>query len=380
MLSSNNNENLGNEDKEESLQMNILPSEFYGGNNPVVTFKKVEKQLGETESNSSLSSADKKIFDKQTAVGGDSRIHPANLLAQKKFLVFGSFGIFILTVGVFGAYYIYSQKSPTNVVVQNTTSTQSVESTSTLVVDISNPPTSTFSTTTSAVVETQLRFPTILFPKALDSDKDGLTDNEEDFFTTDPGVADTDGDSFDDGREIFYLYNPAGREPMRLVDSGSVEQFTNDYYGYTMYYPKSWKLASVDKNSQDVLISTVTGDFVEVRAFEKIPNENFETWFSRVAIGEKIQDLKDFVSYFNEKGLQRKDGLVYYFVTQDRILVILYHPSEETSTIRFPVVPNLVARSLKFVPPEGSIYLNLNQPAVPSSSAGRNLNTTSSYK
>jgi hypothetical protein len=99
-----------------------------------------------------------------------------------------------------------------------------------------------------------------------------------------------------------------------------------------------------------------------------------------VAIGEKIQDLKDFVSYFNEKGLQRKDGLVYYFVTQDRILVILYHPSEETSTIRFPVVPNLVARSLKFVPPEGSIYLNLNQPAVPSSSAGRNLNTTSSYK
>jgi hypothetical protein len=211
MLSSNNNENLGNEDKEESLQMNILPSEFYGGNNPVVTFKKVEKQLGETESNSSLSSADKKIFDKQTAVGGDSRIHPANLLAQKKFLVFGSFGIFILTVGVFGAYYIYSQKSPTNVVVQNTTSTQSVESTSTLVVDISNPPTSTFSTTTSAVVETQLRFPTILFPKALDSDKDGLTDNEEDFFTTDPGVADTDGDSFDDGREIFYLYNPAGR-------------------------------------------------------------------------------------------------------------------------------------------------------------------------
>lgn len=45
---------------------------------------------------------------------------------------------------------------------------------------------------------------------ALDSDSDGLTDQDEVRYQTNPSVADTDGDGYLDGAEIQKGYNPRG--------------------------------------------------------------------------------------------------------------------------------------------------------------------------
>ena len=44
----------------------------------------------------------------------------------------------------------------------------------------------------------------------LDTDGDGLFDDEEKTYGTDPTKADTDGDSFSDGVEVKNGYNPLG--------------------------------------------------------------------------------------------------------------------------------------------------------------------------
>ncbi|OGI25617.1 MAG: hypothetical protein A3J76_06095 [Candidatus Moranbacteria bacterium RBG_13_45_13] len=47
----------------------------------------------------------------------------------------------------------------------------------------------------------------------LDSDQDGLTDQEERMIGTDPGRADTDGDGYSDGKEVESGYNPLKPSP-----------------------------------------------------------------------------------------------------------------------------------------------------------------------
>jgi len=54
-------------------------------------------------------------------------------------------------------------------------------------------------------------------PKKIDSDDDGLSDREEvKVYLTDPNNSDTDGDGYTDGGEVKSGYNPSG--PGKLID------------------------------------------------------------------------------------------------------------------------------------------------------------------
>jgi hypothetical protein len=59
----------------------------------------------------------------------------------------------------------------------------------------------------------------------LDADNDGLTDEEETVFGTDPQKADSDADGFSDSVEVINLYNPAGFKPTRLIEANLVKQY-----------------------------------------------------------------------------------------------------------------------------------------------------------
>jgi hypothetical protein len=69
----------------------------------------------------------------------------------------------------------------------------------------------------------------------LDSDQDGLTDQEEHMIGTDPGKADTDGDGYSDGKEVESGYNPLKPAPgdkvvptTRASSSGATQTDTTD--------------------------------------------------------------------------------------------------------------------------------------------------------
>ncbi|MEK9132826.1 MAG: tripartite tricarboxylate transporter substrate-binding protein, partial [Patescibacteria group bacterium] len=56
---------------DQTISVQTIPADFYGGVNPVVKFKKVEREVV-LESKPELTAPEKKMFDKSTAAGGDS--------------------------------------------------------------------------------------------------------------------------------------------------------------------------------------------------------------------------------------------------------------------------------------------------------------------
>jgi hypothetical protein len=219
-----------------------------------------------------------------------------------------------------------------------------------------------------------LDFPSILLGDSVDGDTDGLTDKEEaDVFNTDPGVPDTDNDGYQDGHEAYYLYNPAGKEPERLIEAGFFKEYENPQWHYKIYYPSMWALGNIDNEYRDILWSTLTGENIELQTITKDPQQSFSDWFSEWAPGEKYGDLVKFETYFNVQGYNRPDYLVYYFPTTDRVYVLVYHNTPDTTVINYRTVLKTMARSFRLPPGSaGSIISDF------SSSSEKGVNTAAS--
>lgn len=343
---------FGRSDKKKTslpdIKITKMPDDFYGGINPVVKFQNVEKVIKPAQiTKPVLSSADKKIFDQKTVVGAGNKLHPINLFTSWKFLVVAGVGILVIGGSVMGFYYWRQYRQTLAVVpepiqpviepvvvVPEVTSTPVIEPEPVVVV----PP---------VVAETNLDFPSSLLGDSVDTDKDGITDVAEELFGTDPAVPDSDNDNYPDGHEVYYLYNSAGKEPMKIVDSGLVSVFTNPIFLYKIYYPKSWAVGNTDISYKDVLFSTVTGENVEIKVMDMDPAESFSRWFSHNATGEQLADYLPFESVFKETGFVRKDDLVYFLPKGNQVFVILYHTTD-SSIVNYRVVIKMITRSFQF--------------------------------
>ncbi len=326
--------------------IHVIPTDFYGGMNPVVTFKDVSREVV-LNRGAVVSPADKKLLDKQTAVGSGEVLHPANLLANPKFLALAALGLFVVIGGGVTLYYVLTSKPETPVVPIVTTPIPTdtapiVEAPTTPLITPSS--TEPVVTTPVSLADQPLTFPSVLLGDSVDTDKDELTDREEELFATDLNIPDTDSDTYSDSHELFYLYNPAGKEPQKLLDSGLVKQYTNPSFGYTLYYPISWALGDVDGTSRDMLFSTLTGENIEVRVFDKEATEDFATWFQKRAPDQKYSDVQNFDTYFDGKGYRRQDWLVYYFPTANHVYVLVYHTTD-SNIINYRTVLKVMARS-----------------------------------
>ena len=191
-----------------------------------------------------------------------------------------------------------------------------------------------------------LEVPSILLGSSADSDNDGLSDSEEELFGTDMGKPDTDGDGYEDGLEITNLYSPSVIAPMRLISTDSAKEFMNPYFNYRVYYPASWAAGNVDDKYRDMLFSTITGENIEIRVFDKTPGQTFDDWFSEWAKGEQLGALKDISTVFKGQGRARNDGLVYYFQDENRVYVLVYHVTGG-NTVNYRRVIEMMAQSFR---------------------------------
>lgn len=57
----------------------------------------------------------------------------------------------------------------------------------------------------------------------IDSDKDGLTDWQEEIYKTDPNNPDTDGDGYSDGEEVLSGYDPLAQAPNDKISGKAIE-------------------------------------------------------------------------------------------------------------------------------------------------------------
>lgn len=105
-----------------------------------------------------------------------------------------------------------------------------------------------------AVVETKSFIPFVSDIEEIDTDNDGLSDDEEtDIFGTNPRNADTDGDGLPDGLEVDLWFDPLDANPDG--DSfGDKEEYENDTDPFVYDY-------TVAESSEDVIKGALLGDF-----------------------------------------------------------------------------------------------------------------------
>ncbi|MBP9761285.1 MAG: hypothetical protein KBD15_03545 [Candidatus Magasanikbacteria bacterium] len=232
----------------------------------------------------------------------------------------------------------------------------------------------------SLSTSTVILFPSARISLAPDSDGDELTDMEEEVFRTDVSTWDSDSDGYHDGREVFNLYNPTGIAPEKIIDSGLVREYVNPVWQYRVYYPTSWQVDAVDPNGDQVLFSSISGEYIEVRSLSKKTNESFDMWFAEHARGEQYTDLVSRTNRFQIPTRYRSDGLVGYVESADAIFVLLYRTGIQETFVRFPHVHTLLLQSFRpyrtltdipkqvVLPPSGntatsSLNINILSPA-----------------
>jgi hypothetical protein len=324
-----------------------MPKEFYGGANPVVVFKDFKKEVVLNKPGA-LSAQEKRSLDRATVVGSNQTRHLSQLLTSSKFLLLSGLVFFVLFVGGAGIYYWWTLRQPTGMAAYPppalTVVEPSIPSTTEPVGAVE--PTSTLSEINTNDTKNILEFPTKSLVDSADRDNDGLTDLTEQLFNTNQALPDSDGDSYSDAHEIFYLYNPAGAEPMKLLDAGTVKEYINPIFGYSLYSPISWAIGNTGEDYRDVLFSAASGDSIEVLVAEKEASQDFSAWLFQNAPSEQFSDYQSFVSRFGAIGLERTDKLVYFFVEPTRVYVLAYH-APAINLVNYRLVLSMMARSFR---------------------------------
>lgn len=160
-------------------------------------------------------------------------------------------------------------------------------------------------------------------PGGLDSDSDGLSDAEEAVFGTDARVPDTDRDGFLDGNEVFHLYNPAAKAPVRLLDSGLVTAFVSQA-GWSIYVPRGWTSTLDTSDGSRATIRTGQGETFRISIQDNPNNATLSDWYIAGHAGASASQLREFQTKGGLNGLlgpERTDAL---FAWEGKVFVIQY--------------------------------------------------------
>ncbi len=363
-----------------TARIETMPGAFYAGADPVIYQNSVDKPLTENSTNLSVTAPVQKPplvppkiqAPKSTPVAPPEKaslekpLPPLPSGGKKKFIFIG-LGVLLLFCAVLG-FYLYTRfqnngKTPeipvaaTSSFVASPFETPPVPTSTEIIV---TPPTTTPTSTPLVRGGGVLSLPQVSYATSRDDDADTLTNREEEVFVTDPEIWDTDQDGYYDGLEIINLYNPKGIAPQKIIDSGLVREYINPVYQYRFYYPSSWRVDAVAQEFDDILISTDTGDYIEIRVFPKEPNVTFSSWFSTFLPGENFLSLNEFSNRFQISGYKRADNQVGFFETPTAIYSLIYFYGEEKNL--FPHIMEIVLQS--FRPTRGGFDLPV-QPILP---------------
>ena len=160
-------------------------------------------------------------------------------------------------------------------------------------------------------------------PGGLDSDSDGLSDAEELLFGTDARVPDSDKDGFLDGNEVFHLYNPAATAPVRLVDSGLVNQLTSPS-GWSIYIPKSFTSSIDAVDNSRAIIRSGQGETYRIEIVDNPQKLPILDWYLATNPGTASTGPRLITTKGGLEGLLGADRLDAFFAWDGKIFKIVY--------------------------------------------------------
>lgn len=110
----------------------------------------------------------------------------------------------------------------------------------------------------------------------IDTDNDGLNDEEEIIFSTNSINMDTDNDGYDDLTEILNLYNPAGMGD--LLQNESIQSYKNLAFNYNVFYPKQFELKALSDGTSAIFLID-DQSFLQVLVEKNSDKKNIEDWY-----------------------------------------------------------------------------------------------------
>lgn len=261
-------------------------------------------------------------------------------------------GILLMAVGGTAIYYFMFKSPPTpqtqtkKPVETATTTKQATPSQTPVVATTTQAATSSPSLNASAPVKATTTdvaspaSPTVnsaaIMPSA-DTDRDGLTDDEELTLGSDKDSQDSDGDGFGDLVELQRGYNPAG--PGKLISNSKMKVTSQN--SFTMSYPAAWTEKST---GGDYLLSWQAPDnqMIQINTEKLTDPTNIVDWYKqRFSVSEIPADRMiskvDDSGAVNWTGIKSGDGLVIYFLNtkNGELNTVSYNPGLDT-VIRHP--------------------------------------------
>ncbi|MEK7537802.1 MAG: hypothetical protein AAB619_02430 [Patescibacteria group bacterium] len=191
-------------------------------------------------------------------------------------------------------------------------------------------------------------------PSSADTDSDGLTNTEEAVYGTDVANADSDGDTFIDGKqirpdgtvigELANLYNPRGVG--QLEGSGLVKRVENATKAFSLLVPTSW----TTNESSGLLVvtpTTQTGEFFQVRVYDNAASQTPSQWYQANYPTDQLSLTKS-VAVNGLEGLVSPDGSSVYLFKGTKIYGLTY-TATGLSQLNYWTTFEMMMKSFKLV-------------------------------
>lgn len=257
--------------------------------------------------------------------------------SKKKLLNIGIVVVLVLVLGV-SAYLLYAsyqEPKPAQNVADNKT-VQPVVETETPVVEEIVEEVVVEEETPDVVIEEEPS--TVMFdPNKLnqvsltllasqDTDKDGLTDAEEEIIGTSISQNDTDGDTYRDAEEIKNYYSPLQAGSVKLNETNFVATYENNPYGYKLLYPKGWIISPLNEDDpRDVMITSAGNEFINIFLNQKPENQSLEDWYLQKAPSVSSSELKKYENHNKLAVIESPDAFTVYVARGTDVYIINYN-------------------------------------------------------
>lgn len=181
---------------------------------------------------------------------------------------------------------------------------------------------------------------------APDSDQDGLSDIEEMLLDCNPNNIDSDGDGYNDIDELLKLYNPAGAG--KLIVNPNIEKYTNNTFKYSLFYPNTWLVTSVD-GENSILFQIGNDQYMQIIVQNNLTGNNLDDWYKE-QMGVTQIDGNQRMYKAGWSGIKSPDSLIAYLTNpnQNVIYTVSYNTGMD-NTIIYSAIFNMIIESLAVV-------------------------------
>lgn len=198
--------------------------------------------------------------------------------------------------------------------------------------------------------------PTII--SALDTDGDGLSDEEEALYKSDINLIDSDDDTYEDSLEIRNLYSPSNTAPQTLLGAGLVSEFISEKQKYRLLYPITWKTQKIDGDDSNVIfISSNPTEYVELKIEDNPGRLSLSQWVKlklataplkfKATYSEEIFENKD----KSLQGILLPEFYMVFFADENKIYFLTYQ-FDATKSLSYQTTFLMFAKSFRLLAKE----------------------------